>query len=53
LNWNALLDLFGGQEAMQARILRLEETQLEGKRELLDLAHRYLDGWRPKDFEEE
>jgi hypothetical protein len=47
LEWDALVELFGGEDKLRHRIDRLKETKPQGEDELLDLAERYLAGWRP------
>ena len=50
LAWNVLVELYGNEDTLRERIQRLKATQPEGVDELLDLADKYLGGWRPGDF---
>jgi hypothetical protein len=50
LAWNTLVDLYGGEETLRTRVDALKAVAPDGESELLDLAERYLGGWRPKDF---
>ena len=53
LAWDALIELYGNEDTLRERIQRLKATQPEGVNELLDLANKYLGGWRPSDFGED
>lgn len=53
LAWDALIELYGNENTLRDRIQRLKATQPEGVDELLDLANKYLGGWRPSDFSED
>jgi hypothetical protein len=53
LAWHALIELYGNEDTLRERIQRLNATQPEGVDELLDLANKYLGGWRPRDFGED
>jgi hypothetical protein len=50
LAWDALIELYGNENILRKRIENLKDTQPEGVDELLDLAYKYLGGWRPRDF---
>ena len=50
LAWDALIELFGDKDALQERIERLEATEPEGTEHLVELAGKYLGGWRPSNF---
>ena len=52
LAWNALIDIYGDEATLKARVESLKETQPEGADELLALVEKYLCGWRPNDFGE-
>ena len=52
LAWNALIDIYGDEATLKARIENLKETQPEDVDELLALTEKYLCGWRPNDFGE-
>jgi hypothetical protein len=49
LAWNVLIELYGDEGTLRERIERLKATQPEGVDELLQLADKYLGGWRPDD----
>jgi len=53
LEWDALVDLFGGEQAVENRFLSLKTCHTEADAELLELVQKYLDGWRPKEFEDD
>jgi hypothetical protein len=50
LAWDALVDLYGGEETLLAHIDALKAAGPDGESDLLELAERYLGGWRPKDL---
>lgn len=50
LVWDLLIDVFGDEETLRLRIERLAASRHDGDEELLALAKRYLDGWRPRDL---
>lgn len=52
LAWNALIDIYGDETTLKARVENLKETRPEGVDELLALAEKYLCGWRPNDVGE-
>ena len=51
LRWDILVDLYGSEEILRKRIEELKSTQPKGLDEILEMADRYLGGWRPTDFE--
>jgi predicted KAP-like P-loop ATPase len=53
LAWDALVELYGSDDTLKERIKELKATQPEGVDGLLDLADRYLSGWRPSDSGED
>jgi hypothetical protein len=53
LAWPALVELYGGEAALCERIEKLKAAHIEGNDELLQLADRYVGGWRPRDFGED
>jgi hypothetical protein len=53
LAWKVLVDIYGTEAALRQRIEELRVANFEDCSELLQLADRYLGGWRPKDFGEE
>lgn len=52
LAWEVLVKLCGGEDELRRRIDALAATDLadEGDRVLIQLAGRYLGGWRPSEF---
>lgn len=53
LAWDVLIELYEGEDVLRARIEQLRESPLPGSVELVQLAERYLGGWRPKNFGED
>lgn len=53
LNLDALIELYGDESILRSRIETLKTSHPEGVDELLDLADKYLGGWRPKEFGED
>lgn len=49
LQWDTLIDLYEDEEVLADRIETLREADLEGSDEVLELAERYLAGWRPEE----
>lgn len=47
LPWDTLLELFGSEDELRFRVERLENGGLDVDRDLLELVHKYLEGWRP------
>ena len=52
LAWQTLIDIYGDEATLKARVESLKETQPEDTDELLALAEKYICGWRPSDFSE-
>lgn len=50
LAWKALVELYGDEGVLSERIGNLKALSLEGDEELLELADKYIGGWRPRDF---
>ena len=50
LAWDALLELYGDETILRQRIEALKASQPDQIGDLLELAEKYLGGWRPKDF---
>jgi hypothetical protein len=48
--WGVLIELYGDEMILKKRIESLKATRVEGVDDLLELADKYLGGWRPKDF---
>ncbi len=54
LDWDALVKLFGDEAMLRDRIGRLAASHTAADAaDLLSLANKYLDGWRPKQFGED
>lgn len=53
LAWSALVDLYGDEDTLRERIETLKASKPEGYDELLQLADKYLGGWRPNEFGED
>jgi len=53
LAWEALIELYGDEATLKARIESLKATNPEDAHELLELVDRYLTGWRPSDFRDD
>jgi hypothetical protein len=54
LAWDSLIELYGSETILRNRINALKATdRLAAPQDLLDLADRYLGGWRPGAFEDE
>ena len=51
LRWDVLVDLYGSENMLREGIEKLKATQPEGLDKILELADKYLGGWRPSDFE--
>jgi hypothetical protein len=52
LAWDALTELYGGEATLRERIESLKATRPRGENDLLELADKYLGGWRPNTFGE-
>jgi hypothetical protein len=53
LAWEPLVGLFPDENTLRERIEKLKTSRSEGDDELLQLADKYLGGWRPKDLDRE
>lgn len=53
LAWDVLIELYGNEDTLKERIIDLEATQPEGVADLIELADKYVGGWRPRDFGED
>jgi hypothetical protein len=53
LAWDVLIELYGDEATLKQRIESLKATAPKGADELLELADKYLAGWRPKDFDDD
>jgi hypothetical protein len=45
-----LIELYGDETTLRQRIEALKASRPENIGDLLELADKYLAGWRPKDF---
>lgn len=57
LYWDSLVEVFGDEECLRQRVNRLkaslpEESLSDEDKELLRLVDKYLEGWRPPEFDE-
>jgi hypothetical protein len=50
LAWDVMVDLYGDEATLRQRIAALKELSPDKAGDLLELAGKYLNGWRPKDF---
>ena len=51
LVWDALTSVLGGEDGVRDAVTRLGAPVDDDRlAEALDLAKKYLDGWRPRDF---
>ena len=51
LVWDTLIGLYGDEATLKERIESLKEARLDGADDLLELAGKYLGGWRDNPFE--
>lgn len=49
LAWGTLIDLYGDEATLRARIESLRSSGLQETEDIIGLADRYLGGWRPDD----
>lgn len=52
LAWDVLAELYGDEDILRTRIEELKATSPDEIGDLLDLADKYIAGWRPKDFDD-
>ena len=50
LAWNELIELYGDEATLKERIESLKDARLDGADDLLELADKYLSGWRDDPF---
>jgi predicted KAP-like P-loop ATPase len=50
LAWKVLIDVYGDEDTLRTSLEALRGAQFEDCAEVLQLADRYLAGWRPRDF---
>lgn len=53
LAWDALIELYGDEATLCERIEALKASPQDNIRDLLELADKYLSGWRPNDFDDD
>lgn len=53
LAWDALIEVFGDEAILRQRIEDLKASTPSDAGDLLELADKYLSGWRPKDFDDD
>lgn len=53
LAWDALIEVFGDEATLRQRIQELRASDPDDVGDLLELADKYLSGWRPKDFDDD
>jgi hypothetical protein len=49
LSWDTLVDLYGEESNLLARIEELKASDIEVEADLLELIQKYIDGWRHED----
>lgn len=52
LAWDVLVELFVDEATLRSRLETLRQSDVEVDEDLLSLAGKYLDGWRPDRFED-
>lgn len=52
LAWDLLTEIVGGEEILRQRIDAVKSLQYSDMGDILELADRYLSGWRPREFGE-
>ena len=50
LHWETLLEVYGDETVLRERIVELGKQDPEGLTDLLELANKYLGGWRPPEW---
>ena len=53
LAWDALTEVYGGEDKLREQIKVLKVSPPEEVGDLLELADKYLSGWRPKEFDDD
>lgn len=48
LSWDLLTEVYGSEDSIRRVVTRLRSAKLENSQEIVDLAERYLSGWRPR-----
>lgn len=49
LAWKELIELYGHEDVLREQIEQLKAVAPHGNDELLQLAEKYISGWRPED----
>ena len=49
LSWDTLVDLYGGEDTLLARIEEVKASEVEAEADLLELTQKYIEGWRHED----
>ena len=52
LYWDALIEIYGDEAVLEERIGELRAHLPEGSNDVLELAEKYVGGWRPSDWPE-
>ncbi len=52
LAWDTLVEVYGGEGALLARIGELQASDEDIPPELAELVQKYVDGWRPRSFDD-
>lgn len=52
LAWDALVELFGNEDTLKERLAGLTEGHSTEDQDLLALAQRYADGWKPRMYDD-
>lgn len=52
LAWQAVVDIFGDEDAVRSRVEELRAADLPHADEVVELADKYLGGWNPDRFED-
>ena len=50
LAWDVLIEVCGNESALRQRVEALKTAGPQNIGDLLELADKYLAGWRPRDF---
>lgn len=50
LAWDALIELYGDEDTLKNRIEKIKESVFTDDKEIIELANKYKNGWRPEEF---
>ncbi|MEQ7870639.1 P-loop NTPase fold protein [Chromohalobacter salexigens] len=53
LAWNVLTEVYGGEDILREQVEVLKASPPEDVGDVLELADKYLSGWRPKEFDDD